>query len=429
MHSCGDFQTAGSLRSSQGVISATLDAKVGELCQIFTSTDESVLAEAIGFRDGMSLLLPLEPCENLRVGAPVYGLGRQPRVPAGKGLLGRVIDGLGTPIDGKGPLQCRRSVLANSPAPQPLERSRICEQLVTGVRAIDALIALGRGQRMALMAGSGVGKSTLLGEIAKGSHADINVVALIGERGREVKPFLEDCLGPEGLAKSVVVVATAEQQPLVRVRAMYAALAIAHDFRDAGLDVLLMLDSITRFATSQREIGLLLGEPPTMRGYTPSVFQSMARVLEQMGTSENGSITGLISVLVDGDDFNEPIADCTRSIVDGHIVLDRKLAEHGHFPAINIARSLSRTYREVTDAAMQQAATQVRDSLATYAEVEDLLRIGAYRTGTSFRIDKAVNMKSAIDRFVKQPSGDFTSLDETKRRLGELASQWTDAKS
>jgi len=274
------------------------------------------------------------------------------------------------------------------------------------------------------MAGSGVGKSTLLGQIANGSQADVNVVALIGERGREVKPFIEDSLGAEGMKRSVVIVATADQQPLMRIRATFAAMAIANYFRTKGQDVLFMLDSITRFAASQRELCLMLGEPPTLRGYTPSVFQSMARILEQMGTSGEGSISSIISVLVDGDDFNEPIADNTRSVVDGHIVLTRRLAEHGHFPAIDIGRSLSRVSQDLTDAQVQDAASKVRDALATYEEVEDLVRIGAYQSGTSFQIDKAINLKSAIDRFVKQTSREFSTLEQTNAGLKQLAAQW-----
>lgn len=412
------------MRSVQGVISAKLDVQVGELCKIYTSEDHTVLTEAIGFSDGHALLLPFEPFENIRAGVPVYGLGTRLQIPVGHGLLGRTIDGMGNPIDGLGPLPCRARTVVDSSTPAPLERPRISQQLTTGVRAIDSLIPFGKGQRLALMAGSGVGKSTLLGQIANGSQADINVVALIGERGREVKPFIEDSLGPEGMKRSVVIVATADQQPLMRIRATFAAMAIANYFRTKGQDVLFMLDSITRFAASQRELGLLLGEPPTLRGYTPSVFQSMARILEQMGTSGDGSISSIISVLVDGDDFNEPIADNTRSVVDGHIVLTRRLAEHGHFPAIDIGRSLSRVSQDLTDAQVQNAASKVRDALATYEEVEDLVRIGAYQSGTSFQIDKAINLKSAIDRFVKQTAREFSTLEQTNAGLKQLAAQW-----
>lgn len=424
MDHCKDFQTVGSLLSAHGVITATLDAEIGELCHIYTGPDQHVLAEAIGFRDGRTMLLPFQHCGQMRSGTPVYGTGTKLTVPVGTGLLGRVIDGLGNPIDDLGPLNCRSRVSVQHAAPAPLERPRINQQLVTGVRAIDSMIAFGRGQRIALMAGSGVGKSTLLGQIANGSQADINVVALIGERGREVKPFIEDSLGPEGMARSVVIVATADEQPLMRIRATNAAIAIASHFRDEAQDVLFMLDSITRFATSQREVGLLLGEPPTLRGYTPSVFQSMARILEQLGTNSAGSISSIISVLVDGDDFNEPIADATRSVVDGHIVLDRNLAEHGHFPAINIGKSLSRVFPDITDSKVQKATSSVRDALATYVEIEDLLRIGAYQTGTSSQIDKAIHLKSAIDTFVKQPTRTYATLDETRRELFRLAAQW-----
>lgn len=418
-----DFRTLGHLRSAQGILTATLDAGLGELCEIHCP-DAKIHAEVIGFRDGFSQILPYEPCDSLRAGLPVHGLGRRLSVPVGTGLLGRVINGLGVPIDGLGPLACRTRTSVHAASPSPMDRPRIRQRLETGIRVIDALTTFGLGQRIALLAGSGVGKSTLLGEFAKGSSADVNVVALIGERGREVKPFIEDCLGEDGMRKSVVIVATAEQQPLLRIRAANAALAIASSFRSAGQNVLFMLDSITRFAMSQREVGLLLGEPPTARGYTPSVFHAMSSILEQMGNSNDGSISGVITVLVDGDDLDEPISDAVRSIVDGHIVLDRNLAQHGHFPAVDISRSLSRVFHDITDAEHRKAAVKVRDILATYAEVEDLLRVGAYSKGISSRIDKAIHLKSAIDEFVKQGVGVRTSFDDATQQLRRLAAQW-----
>ena len=348
---------------------------------------------------------------------PVRGLGRRLSVPIGTGLLGRVINGFGAPIDGAGPILGAAQASIAPASPPPLERPRISKPLVTGIRAIDSLMTLGHGQRIGLLAGAGVGKSTLLGEIAKGSSADVNVVALIGERGREVKPFVDDCLGQQGLGKSVVIVATADEQPLMRIRAANAAVAIASHFRESGMNVLFMIDSITRLATSQREIGLLLGEPPTLRGYTPSVFQLLASFLEQMGASGKGTMSSIINVLVDGDDIDEPISDAVRATVDGHIVLDRDLAQHGHFPAISIGKSLSRVFHDITEAQHQKAAMQVRDILATYAEVEELLRVGAYVKGTSSRIDKAIHLKTAIDDFVRQNVGERTSYDDTRAML------------
>lgn len=424
---CGDFQTVGSLRSAQGILTAKIQVELGELCEVHTTDSKTVLAEAIGFQGGLTQIMPFSTCDRVRPGLPVYGLGRRLSIPVGRGLLGRVVNGLGVPIDGRGQLECRRRVSATpDAAPAALERPRICQPLVTGLRVVDGLLTLGRGQRIALLAGSGVGKSTFLGEIAKGSDADVNVVALVGERGREVKPFIEDCLGEEGMKKSVVVVATSDQQPLMRVRAATSALAIANHFRTQGQNVLFLFDSITRMATSQREIGLSLGEPPTLRGYTPSVFQVMSDLLEQMGTSGAGSVSSVISVLVEGGDLDEPICDSVRSIVDGHIVLDRELAEHGHYPAVDVAKSLSRVFLDIADVKHQVAAAKVRDALATYAEVDDLLRVGAYETGTSFRIDKAIRLKTTIDAFVKQAVSERTSFNDTMEQLCAIATQWTD---
>lgn len=408
-------------------MAAKLQAEIGELCEIHTTDSRTVLGEAIGFHDGLTQILPYTACHGIRSGLTIRGLGRRLSIPTGDGLMGRVINGLGQPIDGKGDLHCHERVEVESVTPPPaLERPRIAQPLVTGLRVVDSLLTFGLGQRIALLSGSGVGKSTFLGEIAKASSADVNVVALIGERGREVKPFIDDCLGDEGLRKSIVVVATSDEQPLMRVRAANSAMAIANQLRAQGKNVLFLFDSITRLATSQREIGLSLGEPPTLRGFTPSVFQMMSNLLEQMGTSDRGSVSAVISVLVEGGDFDEPVCDSVRSIVDGHIVLDRELAEHGHYPAVNVARSLSRVFRDITDVKHQDAATKIRDALATYAEVEDLLRVGAYQTGTSFQIDQAVRLKSTIDDFVKQKVNEQSSFSDTIQRMVAIASHWTD---
>src|SRR5438876_2779109 len=313
----------------------------------------------------------------------VHHLRQGLSVPVGEGLLGRVVDGLGRPLDDRGPLPCRERRVVRNDTPPPMDRARISVPFVTGQRAVDGLLTCGRGQRIGIFAGSGVGKSTLLGEIAKGSDAEVNVIALVGERGREVKPFLEDCLGSRGMERSVVVVATCDQTPLMRVRAAQAAVTMADRFREAGANVLFLCDSLTRLAMAQREMGLALGEPPSARGYTPSVFQLLATTLEQLGNGARGSITGILTVLVDGGDLDEPISDAVRAIVDGHIVLDRRLAERNHYPAISISQSISRVATEVIDNTHQAAARKFRAILATYAEVEDLIRIGAYARGSN----------------------------------------------
>jgi flagellum-specific ATP synthase len=346
------------------------------------------------------------------------------QVPVGDGLLGRIVDGLGRPLDGKGPLGNCRPRLVSQQAPAAMARARIRQPFVTGQRALDGLLTFGRGQRVGIFAGSGVGKSTLLGEIAKGSDADVNVIALVGERGREVRPFLDDCLGPDGLARSVVVIATCDQTPLLRVRAGQVATTMADHFRAQGRHVLLMLDSLTRLAVAQRELGLALGEPPSARGYTPSVFQLLANLVERMGNAADGSITGILTVLVDGDDLDEPISDAVRSLVDGHIVLDRRLAEMGRYPAVNISRSISRIAGDVTDAAHQEAARKFRQAMAVYEEAEDLIRIGAYAKGSSPPIDRAIELQPKIRAFLKQCVNERSTLAQTRAGLDEIAAAW-----
>jgi flagellum-specific ATP synthase len=292
------------------------------------------------------------------------------------------------------------------------------------LRAIDSVLCCGRGQRVGIFAGSGVGKSTLLGEIAKGAESDVNILGLVGERGREVGPFLEDCLGPEGLARSVVVVATCEQTPLMRVRAAQSALAMADHFRDQGKNVLFMLDSLTRLAMAQREMGLALGEPPSSRGYTPSVFRLLAGTVERLGNGARGTVTGILTVLVDGDDMDEPIADAVRSLVDGHIVLERRLAERGHYPAINVGRSVSRVAQDILEPVHQKAARKLRAILATYAEAEDLIRIGAYARGSSPQVDKAIELMPILERFLRQDVGQRSSFQETQAALMQIAGAW-----
>jgi flagellum-specific ATP synthase len=419
------FRTSGVLRSATGLLlSCSLPAAVGDQCAIHLGDGGMLPAEAIGFHNGMAYLVPYEHAEEVHSGMRVTHLGRGLLAPVGPSLLGRIVDGLGRPLDSRGPLSgCDVQPVQRS-TPPPLERARIREPFVTGQRAIDAFLTCGQGQRVGIFAGSGVGKSTLLGEIAKGSRADVNVLALIGERGREVRSFLEDCLGPEGLARSVVVVATCEQAPLMRARAAQLAITMADHFRARGANVLFLLDSLTRLAMAQRELGLALGEPPSARGYTPSVFQLLANTVEQLGNAAVGSITGLLTVLVDGDDLDEPIADATRGLLDGHIVLDRRLAERGHYPAISIARSISRVAREVTDAGHQQAARKLREVMAVHAEAEDLIRIGAYARGSSPQVDRAIELMPSVLALLRQNVGDRTTLAETRERMDRIAAAW-----
>jgi len=418
------YRMSGRLKSVTGLMTCNLPAAVGDQVAIVPGEGESVLAEVIGFEKDLAYMVPYDAADNLRPGMVVYRKGRGLTVPTGPNLLGRVIDGLGRPLDDLGPVSGCPLKPVYRPAPPAMERQRIRKPFVTGVRAIDGMLTCGRGQRVGIFAGSGVGKSTLLGEIAKGSESDVNVIALIGERGREVAPFLEDCLGPDGMAKTVVVVATCEQTPLMRVRASQAAIAIADYFRDGGANVLFMIDSLTRLAMAQRDLGLMLGEPPSSRGYTPSVFQLLANTVERLGNAAVGGITAMLTVLVDGGDMDEPIADYVRGLVDGHIVLDRKIAEKGFYPAIDVARSISRVATDVTDREHVLAARKLRAVMATYAEVQDLIRIGAYARGSSRQIDAALELMPRIEKFLKQDVGEGAGYDQTRAGLFQIASQW-----
>lgn len=419
------FRTSGVLHGATGLLlSCSLPAAVGDQCAIHKPDGDSLLAEVIGFQNGVAYVVPYEHAEEVHSGMRVTHLGRGLIAPVGLGLLGRVVDGLGRPIDNGGSLRGCDPRPVRRGTPPPLARARIRQPFVTGQRVLDGLLTCGQGQRIGIFAGSGVGKSTLLGEIAKGSRADVNVLALVGERGREVRSFLEDCLGPEGLARSVVVVATCDQAPLMRARAAQVAITMADHFRSQGANVLFMLDSLTRLAMAQRELGLALGEPPSSRGYTPSVFQALANTVEQLGNAAVGSITGILTVLVDGDDLDEPIADATRGLLDGHIVLDRRLAERGHYPAVSVARSISRVAREVTDAGHQQAAQKLREILAVHAEAEDLIRIGAYARGSSPQIDRAIELMPSVLQFLRQNPGERAALTETRERMDRIAASW-----
>jgi flagellum-specific ATP synthase len=385
------------------VIEATgLRAQVGELCTISTGRNaEPVLAEVVGFRGGGTLLMPLGEMQGIGPGNTVSATGRPFRLAVGDGLLGRVLDGLGRPLDGlPAPVvdELRPTVAA---PPDPLRRARIDRRLSLGVRALDALVPCGTGQRLGIFAGSGVGKSSLLGMIARATSADVNVICLVGERGREVREFVERDLG-DALERSVVVVATSDTPALVRIRAAFAATTIAEYFRDQGRDVLLMMDSVTRFATAQREVGLAVGEPPAARGYTPSVFALLPRLLERAGTSDRGSITGLYTVLVDGDDMNDAVADSARSILDGHCVLSRELAHRNHYPAIDVLQSVSRLAGDLQGPAEKAAAGALREALALYRSKEDLITIGAYPHGSDPAVDRAIELRPRIDGFLRQ---------------------------
>jgi len=418
------FAVYGRVRRVVGLVieAAGVDAALGEVCRITRPGDQqSVLAEVVGFHERGVLLMPLGRIEGVHPGSAVQALGRSWGVDVGPGLLGRVLNGLGQPIDGRGDLGAVERVPLFADPPSPLERDLVEEPLATGIRAIDGLLTLGRGQRVGIFAGSGVGKSTLLGMIAQRTSADVNVIALLGERGREVRDFVENALGPEGLARSVVVVATGDEAALIRARGALVATAIAEYFRDRGKHVLLMVDSITRVAMAWREIGLAVGEPPTSKGYPPSVFALLPRLLERAGTAARGSISGIYTVLVEGDDFNEPIADAVRSILDGHIVLSRRLATAGRFPAIEVLESTSRVRDRIADAEQRQAADAVLKLLAAYREKEDLIAVGAYRQGSDPVLDAAIRMREPILSFLRQSADDRTSFEETRRRLIELA--------
>ena len=404
------------------IIEATgLQVEMGEVCLVGDGRDRPAVAtEVVGFRGGRTLLMPLGELHGISPGTSVHPTGNPFKVPVGDRLLGRVIDGLGVPLDGFGDLEASSWRRATASPPDALSRPRISERVGLGVRALDTLVPCGRGQRLGIFAGSGVGKSSLLGMIARSTTADVNVIALVGERGREVREFIERDLG-DALAHSVVVVATSDQPALVRTQAAFTATAIAEYFRDEGHNVMLMMDSVTRFAMAQREVGLAIGEPPATRGYTPSVFALLPRLLERAGTSLNGSITGLYTVLVDGDDMNEPIADAVRSILDGHIVLTRSLAHAGHYPAIDVLQSVSRLIGEITTPEVRDAGQRLRSAMAAYREKEDLISIGAYQRGSDPLVDVALAMRPQIDAFLRQRVDELSTADEADGRLLAIA--------
>lgn len=398
------------------------EARIGALYQIEIPGRPPLIAEVVGFKPDAALMMPLGEIEGVRQGCLVHPMKSRAVAPVGPALLGRAIDGLGRPLDGGPPPEVERWAPLYATPPNPMTRRAVDTPLSLGVRAVDALLTCGRGQRMGIMAGSGVGKSTLLGMMARQTEADINVIALIGERGREVRNFVERDLGPEGMARSVLVVATSDTAPLIRMRAAWLATTIAEYFRGQGQDVLLMMDSLTRFAMAQREVGLAVGEPPTTRGYTPSVFTLLPRLLERAGNDHGpGSLTGLYTVLVEGDDMNDPIGDAARAILDGHIVLSRDLAARAHYPSIDVLQSASRCMNEVVVPGHRQAAGVVRRLMATWREVEDLIRIGAYKQGSDPRADQAVASIEAVNMLLQQGVDEDAGLDRAVKQLVGIA--------
>ncbi len=395
-------------------------SSIGDLCHIITEGN-IIYSEVVGFRKDCILLMPLGPIDGLKAGATVINTGSSMKVKVSNALLGRVLDGLGNPIDNKGEITADEYYPTNAAIINPMERKPIDEVLSLGLRAIDGLNTIGKGQRIGIFAGSGVGKSTTLAMIAKNTSADINVIALIGERGREVREFIEQTMGEEGMKRSIVVCATSEQPALVKIKASFVACAIAEYFRDQGKDVLFMLDSVTRIALAQREVGLAVGEPPATRGYTPSVFALLPKFLERAGANKFGTITGLYTVLVEGDDMNEPIADAARSILDGHIVLSRALAHKNHYPAIDVLASISRVMNNIVDDEHILAAGKIRNLLASYAKNEDLINIGAYIKGTDAMTDKAISLNDKINNYLIQDASDKADYEIAKCELINLS--------
>lgn len=397
------------------------EVHIGELCKLTTECEgESVLAEVVGFRDKKTLLMPIAEMNGISPKSEVIATGRPLQIKLGMSLKGRILDGLGSPIDNKGPVVYDEMRSIHNDAPEPLDRPLITEHISTGVRAIDSLLTCGKGQRLGIFAGSGVGKSTLLGKIARSSTADVNVIALIGERGREVREFIEYNLGEEGMKKSVVVVVTSDKPVVARLKGAFVATTIAEYLRDKGMDVMLLLDSITRLANAQRELGLAIGEPPTTRGYTPSVFSVIPKLLERTGITSKGSITALYTVLVDGDDLNEPVSDTVRGTLDGHIILSRKMAAQNHFPAIDLLNSVSRCMIDIVTDDHMKAAQNLRSAYAIYKEAEDMINVGAYVEGKNHKIDYAISKYDNITDYLKQGVAEKGLYDEDIDKLIEI---------
>jgi FliI/YscN family ATPase len=411
-------QVVGLLVESRGPAVA-----IGDFCEIRTAAGRRIRMQAIGFRDGRVLSMPLEEIDGLQLGDPVTARSEDARVEVGPGLLGRIIDGFGKPMDGGPPIEAQDAYALHATPVSPLSREHITEPLTTGVRAIDGLLPCGKGQRIGIFGGSGVGKSTLLGCMSRDNSADVTVIAMIGERNREVRGFLEKELGPEARRRSVVVCATSERPAPLRVRACLVSLAIAEYFRDQGASVLLVMDSVTRLAMAQREIGLAAGEPPSQKGYTPSVFNLLPKILERAGNFQRGSITGFFTVLVEGDDFNEPICDAVRGILDGHFILSRQLAGQGHYPAIDILNSVSRLTRAVASPEQQEGARKMRQALSAYRDSEDLIQLGAYVAGSNAALDTSIRLRPEILDFLRQDHTANAPREETLARLEAIASR------
>jgi FliI/YscN family ATPase len=409
-------ELAGLLIASQGPAAA-----VHDFCEILTSSGQPIRAQVIGFREGRLLLMPLEPTTGLQAGDMIVARPEAARVEVSEHLLGRVLDGFGKPMDSGPPVQAEALYNLYAQPPGPLEREHITQPLVTGVRAIDSLLPIGKGQRMGIFGGSGVGKSTLLAAMARHNSADVSVIALIGERNREVREFLEKELSAEGLRRSVVIAATSDVPAPLRIRAGFVALAVAEFFRDRGKSVLLVMDSVTRLAMAQREIGLAAGEPPSQKGYTPSVFDLLPKLFERAGNFTRGSITGFFTVLVEGDDFNEPICDATRAILDGHIILSRQLGAMGHYPAIDILNSVSRLAGRIAKPEQKEAARKIREALSAYQQSEDLIHLGAYASGANATLDAAIRVRPKLLEFLRQPPEEATPAADTMARIIELA--------
>jgi flagellum-specific ATP synthase len=418
------IKITGSVQRAVGLVveSQGPPVSVGELCEIIgQGRTDPIPAEVVGFRDNFVLSMPLFKVQGVKLGDKIVRRKKQGSVPVSPALLGRVIDGMGTPIDGLGPIQAETEYPLQPGGTNPLERKNIEEVLGTGIRAIDGLLTCGRGQRLGIFGGSGVGKSTLLGMMARYTSADVNVISLVGERGREVRGFIEKDLGPEGLRRSVVVVSTSDQPPLLRIRAALMASSLAEYFRDRGKHVLLMMDSITRFAMAQREVGLAAGEPPSSKGYTPSVFALLPRLVERAGNfTSGGSITGFYTVLVEGDDMNEPVADAVRALLDGHVVLSRELAWRNHYPCIDVLASVSRLMPDLAPSSYTVKAGKIRELIATYQKAEDMINIGAYVKGSNPKIDVALNKIDAINAFLRQPQDEHANAADAMSRVMQI---------
>jgi flagellum-specific ATP synthase len=409
-------EMVGLLIASRGPV-----VSIGDFCEICTSSGRTVRSQVIGFRNDRVLSLPLEEMDGLQLGDRVIARKEDALLRVGPGLLGRVLDGFGRPIDEGPPIQTSAAYPLYAVAPCPMEREHIVQPLITGVRAIDGMLPCGKGQRVGIFGGSGVGKSTLLGAMARHNDADVSVIALVGERNREVRAFLENELGPEGRSRSVVVVATSDRPAPLRIRACFVALAVAEYFRDQGKNVLLVVDSVTRLAMAQREIGLAGGEPPSQKGYTPSVFALLPKIFERSGHFKKGSITGFFTVLVEGDDFNEPICDAVRGILDGHLILSRELGAAGHYPAIDIRHSISRLTSRIASSEQISQIQKLREALALYHDSHDLIQLGAYVAGTNPKLDASIRCRPEVMNFLKQDSHEFCKLPETLARLEKLA--------